>query len=196
MSLSKPLYKVTPRLLIRPLDIIDFENWVQAHSNMRPPQNQWDMTNWNDESLTKKEFKLLLKKRESQQKQDEQYSFGVFSKDDGVLIGEVNLMDISRGIFQNAYIGYRIYNPHWGQGYATEAVTAATHLGIKNLKLHRLEAAIMPHNKASLKVIKKVGYQKEGLSRRRLLVDNKWEDMLIYALTAEDLKASQKAKSS
>lgn len=188
MMLSKPLYKITSRLLVRPLDIIDYENWAQAYSCMKPPQNQWDTTNWQPEALTKSQYKALLKHEAKLQKADSQYSFGVFSKDDGVLLGEVKLMDISRGVFQNAYIGYRIYNPYWGHGYAQEAITAVTWLAIKKLKLHRLEAAIMPTNKNSLKVIKKSGYRKEGISRKRLLVDKKWEDMLLFAFTAEDFK--------
>lgn len=188
MSLSKPLYKVTPRLLLRRLDLADYENWMQSHSNMYPPQNEWDMTSWKDEALTKKEFRVQLKAEAKLQKIDKQYSFGVFRRDDGVLIGEVHLMDVSRDRFQNAYIGYRIYNPYWGNGYATEAIIAATHIGIKSIRLHRLEAGIEPHNKQSIKAVKKAGYRKEGLSKNRLFVDKKWKDLLLFAFTAEDFK--------
>jgi ribosomal-protein-alanine N-acetyltransferase len=186
-TLKLPLYKKTARLILRPLEEYDYENWVQAHSCLRPPQNEWDETNWAESELTRKKFKEILKIQKQQRSKDHFYEFGVFSKDDGALLGTVSLMDISRGIFQNAYLGYRIFNIYWGQGYAQEACRAAIALAFKNLKLHRIEAGIAPTNKRSIKTAKALGLRKEGLSRRRLLVNKKWVDIEIYAATKEDL---------
>ncbi|WII73674.1 GNAT family protein [Bdellovibrio sp. 22V] len=188
-SIDLPLSKTTKRLIIRPLEEYDFENWAQAHSSMRSPQNEWDETNWDDSELTLKKFKAILKEQKQKRSADHFYDFGIFRKDDGILIGTVSLMDISRGVFQNAYLGYRIYNNFWGHGYAQEACKAAFHLAFKNLKLHRLEAGIAPSNKKSIKTAKALGLRKEGLSKKRLLVNKKWKDMLIYAITKEDLKS-------
>ncbi|HEX7673234.1 MAG TPA: GNAT family N-acetyltransferase [Bdellovibrio sp.] len=183
---AQPIYKKTKRLILRPLEIHDYENWVQAHSSMRPPQNEWDETNWITSELTQKKFKDHLKKHAQWRAQDHFYEFGVFRKDDGVLIGLVTLMDISRQIFQNAYLGYRIYNNHWGQGYATEACKGVLEIAFKDLKLHRVEAGISPTNKVSLRVAKSIGLRKEGLSRRRLFTNNGWSDMVLYAGTSEE----------
>lgn len=187
-SIKVPLYKKTDRLIIRPLDEGDYENWVQTHSCLRPPQNEWDETNWVASELTKSKFKALLKRQKKQRTADEFYEFGIFHKDDGVLLGIVSLMDISRGIFQNAYLGYRIYNNYWGHGFAQEACKAAIQIAFKDLKLHRIEAGISPTNKRSIKTAKALGLRKEGLSKRRLLVNKKWQDMVIYAATKEDFK--------
>lgn len=185
-TLQLPLYKKTPRLIIRPLEDFDYENWVQAHSCLRPPQNEWDETNWSESELTKKKYKELLKTQKEQRNKDHFYEFGIFRKDDGSLLGTVSLMDISRGVFQNAYLGYRIFNIYWHQGYAQEACKAAIEIAFKNLKLHRIEAGIAPTNKKSLKTAKAIGLHKEGLSKRRLLINKKWVDIAIYAVTKED----------
>lgn len=185
-TISLPLYKKTSRLILRPLEAFDYENWVQAHSCLLPPQNEWDETNWAESALTKKKFRDLLKIQSLQRSQDHFYEFGIFRKDDGALLGTVSLMDISRGIFQNAYLGYRIFNIYWGQGYAQEACKAAIAIAFKNLKLHRIEAGIAPKNTRSIKTAKALGLRKEGLSRRRLLINKKWMDMAIYAATKED----------
>ncbi len=179
-------YKKTSRLIIRPLALHDFENWRQAYSSQNTPQNEWDESNWKDSELTLKKFKEQLKLQLKLRSQDKTYAWGVFRKDDGVLIGLVDLMDISRGLFQNAYLGYRIFNNFWNQGYATEACQAVLTMAFKELKLHRIEAGISPSNKSSLKVAKRIGLRKEGRSPRRLYIDKKWQDMILFAATSED----------
>lgn len=180
------LQRRTKRLVLRPLEPFDHENWVQAYSTMAAPQNEWDETNWDERELGKIQFRELLQSQLSDRRRDHNYVWGVFRKDDGLLIGEVALMDVSRGVFQNAYLGYRIFNQYWGEGYATEACEAVLLLAFKKLKLHRVEAGIAPENKRSLRVAKRLGLRREGLSRRRLFINKIWRDMLIYALTRED----------
>lgn len=185
-SKQLPYIKTTPRLIIRPLALHDYENWCQAHSCQRPPQNEWDGTNWKASELTLAKFKAHLKIEKKLREQDKSYYFGIFRKDDGVLVGLVSLMDISRGVFQNAYLGYRIFNNFWGQGFAQESCQAALAIAFKNLKLHRVEAGIAPKNKRSIRVAKALGMNKEGLSKKRIFIDRKWTDLLIFALTKED----------
>ncbi|WP_374074069.1 GNAT family N-acetyltransferase [Bdellovibrio bacteriovorus] len=187
-SIKVPLFKKTQRLVIRPLEDMDYENWAQAYSCLRPPQNEWDETNWAESELTKKKFKELLKRQKEQRTQDHFYEFGIFHKDDGILLGTVSLMDISRGVFQNAYLGYRIFNIYWGNGYAQEACKAAINIAFKDLKLHRVEAGIAPANKKSIKTAKAIGLRKEGLSKKRVLVHKKWVDLVLYAGTKEDFR--------
>jgi ribosomal-protein-alanine N-acetyltransferase len=180
------LFKKTKRLIIRPLESTDYENWVQCYSSLQPPLNEWDETNWDSTELTKAKFRSLLAKQKNDLKRDFNYDFGIFRKDDGLLIGTIHVMDVSRGLFQNAYLGYRIFNNFWGHGYAQESCKAIISLAFRELKLHRIEAGIAPENKKSIKTAMKIGMRKEGLSKRRLLVNKKWTDTLIFALTRED----------
>lgn len=177
--------KKTKRLILRPLFLEDYENWRQAHSMLRPPQNAWDEGPWKGSELTKAKYKTHLRKIKSQIKAGT-YDYAIFRKDDGLLIGRVTLMDISRGIFQNAYLGYQIFNKYWGEGYASEACRAVLEIAFEDLKLHRVEAGIAPDNKSSIRVAKAIGLRKEGLSLKRLFNRGKWVDMLIFAATCED----------
>ncbi|UYL07544.1 GNAT family N-acetyltransferase [Bdellovibrio sp. SKB1291214] len=185
-STTVPLFKKTERLILRPLDIHDYENWAQAYSSMRPPQNQWDEANWIESELTKPKFKGMLKSELHHRAEDRVYRFGVFRRDDGMLLGEVFIGKILRHTLQTGIIGYRIFNNFWKQGYATEACAAALQIAFKDLRLHRIEAHVEPTNKASIKVAKRIGLKKEGISPKKIFDDGKWRDMINFAATCED----------
>jgi ribosomal-protein-alanine N-acetyltransferase len=101
-------------------------------------------------------------------------------------IGRVALGGVLLGAFQNAYLGYWIDAGHQGRGLMTEAVRAVTTFAFHVARLHRVQAAVMPSNPPSLRVMDKVGYRREGLSERYLCIAGKWEDHVIFAKTAEE----------
>lgn len=109
--------------------------------------------------------------------------------DNRVVIGRIALGGVLRGAFQNAYLGYWLDEEHQGRGLMTEAVRAATSFAFTAAGLHRLQAAVMPSNQASLRVLDKVGYRREGLAERYLCIAGKWEDHLLFAATVEDWAA-------
>lgn len=96
-------------------------------------------------------------------------------------------MDISRSISQTCFLGYRIFNAHWDQGYAKEAVKAVIEIGFRDLKLHRIEAGIEPNNTRSLRLAKSLKMRREGVKKRALFIRNTWIDLVMYTLTCEDL---------
>jgi ribosomal-protein-alanine N-acetyltransferase len=106
--------------------------------------------------------------------------------DDDAVIGRVALGGILRGAFQNAYLGYWIDAEHQGRGLMTEAVRAATSFAFASLGLHRVQAAVMPRNMRSLRVLDKAGYRREGFAAKYLCIAGEWEDHTIYAMTAEE----------
>lgn len=113
---------------------------------------------------------------------------------DGAIVGSVNLSQIFRGGFQNAYLGYYVGAPFVGRGYTTEALQLILRYAFQELKLHRLEANIQPANAASIGVIKRAGFSREGFSRRYLKVCGRWRDHERWALIAEDWKAPAQAR--
>ena len=88
------------------------------------------------------------------------YGFGVFVE--GVFAGEVNLNSIQRGPFQNAYIGYWIDEAQAGNGYVPEAFVVVLRFCFEELRLHRVQAAIVPRNSASRRVAEKLGLRDEN----------------------------------
>ena len=177
----------TKRLVIRPLATADFQPWQDAYSNGRSKQNEWDISPMQTSELTKSEFKKLLKQLKTLRDDDKFYDFGIFLKTTGELIGRVSLMDVSRAVFQNAYLGYRIFNPHWKQGYGKEAVRGMLTFGFTELKLHRIEAGVAPGNRRSILLARSLKMRKEGLKKRALYLGGKWVDIVIYTATCEDL---------
>jgi ribosomal-protein-alanine N-acetyltransferase len=177
----------TKRLVIRPLTLDDYESWKGAFSGLGAKKNRWDWENLPKERLTKSSYCQSVRNHTKNMDSDSTYQLGVFEKKSGKLVGYTMLMDISRAIFQNAYIGYQLLNPFWGQGYGLEMVEGTVKMAFKKLKLHRVEAGISPNNRRSIKLAKKAGFRKEGRSKKRLFLNNEWKDFMIYALTVEDL---------
>lgn len=107
---------------------------------------------------------------------------------DGSIIGAISLSQIFRGGFQNAYLGYYVGAQYAHQGYMTETLKLMLRYAFKHLKLHRLEANIQPANAASIALVKRAGFVREGFSRRYLKVCGRWRDHERWAIIAENLK--------
>jgi ribosomal-protein-alanine N-acetyltransferase len=113
------------------------------------------------------------------------YGFGIFIKETDALIGRVTLSNVVRGAWQSCTIGYFLDQTFNGQGIMTKAVRLAIEFAFNEADLHRVQAAIMPHNIASIRVIEKIGFHYEGLAKYYLKINGKWEDHLIYSITKE-----------
>ena len=87
---------------------------------------------------------------------------------DGAIIGSVTLSQIFLGGFRNAYLGYYVGASYARQGNMTEALQLILRYAFEKLKLHRLEANIQPANVASIALVKRAGFSREGFSRRYL----------------------------
>jgi ribosomal-protein-alanine N-acetyltransferase len=107
-------------------------------------------------------------------------------QDDRRIVGRIALGGVLLGAFRNAYLGYWIDGEHQGRGLMTEAVRATTAFAFHTVGLHRVQAAVMPSNLASQRVLAKVGYRREGLAERYLCIAGKWEDHHMFAVTREE----------
>lgn len=92
------------------------------------------------------------------------------------IIGSAALSNIVRGAFQSCHLGYKIDEQEQGKGLMTEALEAVVRHAFQDLCLHRIEANIMPRNQASLRVVEKLGFENEGIARKYLKINGKWED--------------------
>jgi ribosomal-protein-alanine N-acetyltransferase len=105
---------------------------------------------------------------------------------DGAIIGRVALFGVMRGVFQNAHLGYWIAEDKQTQGMTTEAVRRALDFAFGEAALHRVEAAVVPRNTASLRVLDKCRFRREGVAERYLCVAGAWEDYALFAITREE----------
>ena len=102
------------------------------------------------------------------------------------LVGVINLNEIVRGPLQSAYLGYYAFAPHAGHGYMREGLTLVLRWAFGELRLHRVEANIQPLNDASLTLVRRLGFRREGLSPRYLKIAGRWRDHERWALLAEE----------
>lgn len=98
------------------------------------------------------------------------------------LIGDISLTQISRGDLQSCYTGFTLDKEYNGKGYTTEALKLVVDFAFKELKLHRIEAGAMPDNIASIRVLEKAGFEKEGIAKENLKINGKWTDHQILAI--------------
>lgn len=105
----------------------------------------------------------------------------------GGLAGVININEIVRGVFKSAYLGYYAFEPHAGQGHMTAGLAAVLRRAFGRHRLHRLEANIQPGNLASIDLVRRLGFRREGMSRRYLKIGGRWRDHERWAILAEDL---------
>ena len=127
-----------------------------------------------------------IERAQDDARRDHRYAFGVFLSSNDELIGRVALSNVSRGAWQNATLGYYIDQAHTGRGYATEAVRLTLEFAFEQAGLHRVQAAVLPRNEASRRVLEKAGFLREGRSTKYLQINGIWEDHEMFAITAEE----------
>lgn len=128
----------------------------------------------------------LILKNEDRRRNDLYYSFGIYLNDSEELIGNVMLSEVLRGSLQGCFIGYYLDQDHNGKGYTTEAVRLCVDYAFEELKLHRIEAGVMPRNAGSIRVLEKAGFHKEGIAKKNVKINGKWEDHQMLAIINEN----------
>ena len=103
----------------------------------------------------------------------------------GALAGVIDITEIVRGNFKSAYLGYFAFVPYNGRGHMSAAMTLALNKAFGALRLHRVEANIQPGNRASIRLVSRLGFRREGRSERYLKVGGRWRDHERWAITVE-----------
>jgi ribosomal-protein-alanine N-acetyltransferase len=137
-----------------------------------------------DPTREREAFAARCSARERERQIGSGYGFGIFV--DNEFAGEINLNAVQRGSFQSAYVGYWIDEARAGNSYMPESVVVVCRFGFEDLRLHRLQVAIIPRNRNSRRVMEKLGLREEGIAQRYLEINGVWEDHVRYAITAEE----------
>jgi len=138
-----------------------------------------------DPALDYEAFRARCAAWERQRHFDAAYGFGLFLTG-GQFAGEISLGSVQRGPFQMGYIGYWIDEACGGHEYVPEGVVLLIRFAFETLRLHRLEAAIVPRNGPSRRVAEKLGLRDEGTAARFLQIRGRYEDHIRYAITREE----------
>lgn len=168
------------RVVLRTPDMNDHEAWVALRIASRDFLAPWEPL-WPANDMTRSSFRNRIKQYLRDIADDAAYPFFIFSSDERTLMGALTLSNVRRGVAQMATLGYWIGAPFARQGYMTAAVRAMLPFAFDHLSLHRVEAACLPSNQASVALLRRCGFEQEGLARSYLKINGEWRDHLLFA---------------
>jgi ribosomal-protein-alanine N-acetyltransferase len=166
-------------VVLRTPQMTDFEEWAALREASREFLTPWEPT-WPVDDLTRAAFRRRIKRYAEDLRTDTGYAFVIARDADGALVGGLTLANIRRGVAQAGSLGYWTGLPFVRQGYMTAAVRALVPFAFNSLRLHRLEAACIPSNTGSIKLLEKTGFVREGYAREYLCINGVWQDHLLY----------------
>jgi RimJ/RimL family protein N-acetyltransferase len=173
---------VTERLVLRPFEADDLQALYAIQS--RPEVVRY--LYWGVRTLD--EVRTVLAERLRQVRiadEGEKLNLAVQRRDTGALVGDVNLVWLSRQHRQGE-IGFVLHPDHHGRGFAVEAADIMLRLGFEELGLHRIIGRCDGRNAASARVMEKLGMRREAHLRQNEIVKGEWTDEMVYAMLADE----------
>lgn len=171
------------KVTLRPPRMRDFDEWAALRSESRSFLEPWE-PRWAHDEFEPAVWRQRIRRYRSDLASSASVTFFVFDNASGALAGGITVGNIRRGAAQSANIGYWMGERHAGRGLMAEALQLVVQHCFGTLRLHRLEAACIPGNNRSVRVLEKAGFQREGLLRSYLNINGAWQDHHLYALVA------------
>jgi ribosomal-protein-alanine N-acetyltransferase len=161
----------------------DYEAWSTLRNHSRAFLQPWEPA-WPDDDLKRGAFRRRLAVYSREIDAGGAYPFFIFRASDDTLVGGVTLSNVRRGVAQMATVGYWIGQPHAGQGYMTAAMQSLLGFAFSGIGLHRVEAACVPENRASHRLLLKSGFREEGMALAYLKINGSWRDHLLFGMAS------------
>jgi [ribosomal protein S5]-alanine N-acetyltransferase len=168
------------RITLRPPRLEDFEAWAEVRSRSRAFLQPWEPA-WPEDDLTLAAFRRRIRRYTGEIEKDEAYPFLIAANADNTVLGGLNLTNIRRGAASMASLGYWMGQPHAGKGIMTAAVRAIIPFAAGRLRLRRIEASCVPENQASLRLLEKAQFLREGYAPDYLCINGQWRDHILFA---------------
>lgn len=175
-----------PGLILRQPHLSDFREWAALREGSRDYLQPWE-PQWAEDDLTRAAFKRRLALYQREIEQGTAWPFFILDRHSRALVGAITLSNIRRGVAEMGTLGYWVARPYAGEGRGTAAVKTMLHYAFGPLGLHRVEAACVPTNHASRRVLEKSGFQHEGQARAYLKINGVWADHLLFGVLASEL---------
>lgn len=168
------------KVMLRTPEIDDYDAWCALRLASRDFLIPWE-PQWPSNDLARAAFRGRLKRYWRDIEDDTAYPLFIFTADKRTFLGGITLSNVRRGVAQAATLGYWIGAPFARQGYMTAALRLTLPFAFEHLQLHRVEAACLPDNLASIALLQRSGFAREGLARRYLKINGMWQDHLLFA---------------
>ena len=174
-------------VMLRTPQVTDHTEWAALREQSREFLTPWEPI-WPADDLSRSAFRRRIRRYTEDLRSDQSYAFLIFRSTDGRLVGGLTLANVRRGVAQAGSLGYWMGLPYVRHGYMTAAVRAIIPFAFSTLRLHRLEAACIPTNTASIRLLENTGFIREGYAREYLCINGIWQDHLLYG-RLKDAKA-------
>ena len=168
------------RVMLRVPDMADYEQWADLRLKSREFLAPWEPL-WPANDLTRAAFRSRIRQYWRDIDDDVAYPYFIFDAGRQQLLGALTLSNVRRGVAQTATLGYWIGAPFARQGIMTDAVKLIAGFAFRKLALHRLEAACLADNEASIALLRRSGFEPEGLARGYLRIAGEWRDHRLFA---------------
>ena len=167
------------RITLKAPSIKDYKAWHQVRQKNKSFLKTYEPS-WPKDCLSNDFFSRRLE-RQAQERQSGRGAFFLIHLDNQI-IGGLNLNNIQMGAARHATLGYWIDEDHQGQGYMSEAINLMIDYGFNILKLRRLNAACLPDNHRSIKMLLSLGFEEEGYAKKYLQINGHWQDHRLFGL--------------
>lgn len=172
---------------LRLLQVADYAAWEGLRAKSRAHLQPFEPV-WPQDELLKNSYRRRLRHYQRELREDLGYALGIFAFPDEQLVGGLSLSNVRRGVTQAAQLGYWLGVDNVNKGLMADAVAATIPYAFFGLRLHRIEAATLPNNLTSIRVLERNGFIKEGYARRYLKINGAWQDHVLFGLTVEDYR--------
>src|SRR5258705_3412991 len=162
VSLSDLMPAITGEgVVLRAPQMSDYAEWAALREGSRDFLTPWEPT-WPTDDLTRASFRRRIKRYSEDQRSDLAYAFFIFRKQDNVLVGGLTLANIRRGCAQAGSLGYWMGEAYARPGHMTAAVNAVIPFAFGTMQLHPIEAACIPANVGSVRLVGEHGLKARG----------------------------------
>jgi [ribosomal protein S5]-alanine N-acetyltransferase len=165
----------------------DYEAWTDLRAGSRGFLQPWEPT-WPEDDLTRAAFDRRIRRYTDEIRGDLGYPFFLVDREEHRLLGGVTLTHVRRRAAMSATLGYWMGFPHANRGLMSQALPVLCRMAFGPLRLERIEAACLPENAASIRVLEKTGFRREGYARRYLAIAGTRRDHLLFGLLKADLE--------
>lgn len=172
-------------VVLRPLSVSDTDDFLALRVRNRAFFEPYEPLTV-DADFTRAAARRAIETAVDEDRAGVSYSFGIYDRTDGALVGRIRLSNVFRGVWKNANVGYYVDEQRGGRGIATEALRLTCRFAFTEGDLHRVQAGVMTDNERSIRVLEKAGFRREGLALRYLMINGAWRDHYLYAITAEE----------
>ena len=175
----------TDRLVLRPPFMRDYEAWSALRRESKEFLTPWEPA-WSPDHLTHRSFRNRVAWAERAIRQGEALPLLLVRKDDGCVLGGITLSNIRRQPAQAGTLGYWTGQNFTRCGFMTEALTALRDHAFRMMDLSRLEAACLPDNAPSRRLLERCQFKYEGVAQSYLQIAGRWRNHVLYAALRVD----------